>query len=73
MQNLPRNIRLELDVDVNKQMTSEDRKLAFFKRHKGKFYQKTELPKKLEETINTILSGKSRSLVSRRQIQFDLA
>jgi hypothetical protein len=43
---------------VNKQTKSENRKLAFFKEHKGKFHQKNELTKKLEETINTILSGK---------------
>jgi hypothetical protein len=58
VENLPRNIRLELDPNVNQQMKSENRKLAFFKEHKGKFYQKNELTKKLEETINTILSGK---------------
>lgn len=39
-------------------MKSDNRKLAFFKEHKGKFHQKNQLPKKLEETINTVLSGK---------------
>lgn len=43
---------------MNKQLKSDNRKLAFFKEHKGKFHQKNELTKKLEETINTILSGK---------------
>ncbi len=68
VQNLPRNIRLELDPEVNEQIKSDNRKLAYFKEHKGKFYHKSEIPKKIEETINTILSGKSlvlkiRSLV----------
>ncbi|CAF4373814.1 unnamed protein product, partial [Rotaria sp. Silwood2] len=56
VQNLPRNVQLELDPDVNKQLTSDNRKLAFFKEHKGKFSHKSTLPKQLEETINTILS-----------------
>ncbi|UJR28634.1 hypothetical protein I4U23_009866 [Adineta vaga] len=56
VQNLPKNIQLELNPDVNQQITSDDKKLAFFKEHKGKFYHKTELPKKLEESINRILS-----------------
>ncbi|CAF3478641.1 unnamed protein product [Rotaria sp. Silwood1] len=56
VQNLPRNVRLELDADVSKQLTSDNRKLAFFKEHKGKFNHKNSLPKHLEETINTILS-----------------
>jgi hypothetical protein len=43
---------------VNKQLKSDNQKLAFFKEHQGKFHQKNELTKKLEETINTILSGK---------------
>lgn len=58
MENLPRHLRLELDPEVKKQLESDNRKLSFFKEHKGKFHRKTELPKKLEETINTILSGK---------------
>lgn len=58
VENLPKNIRLELDPDLSKQTESNDRKLAFFKEHKGKFHCKTELPKKLEESINAILSGK---------------
>jgi hypothetical protein len=57
VQNLPRNVRLEIDPVVNEQLKSDNRKLAFFKEHKGKFYHKSELPKKLEETINTVLSG----------------
>ncbi|CAF1253765.1 unnamed protein product, partial [Adineta steineri] len=56
VQTLPRNVRLELDPEVNEQLKSDNRKLAFFKEHKGKFHHKSELPKKLEETINTILS-----------------
>ncbi|CAF0790368.1 unnamed protein product [Rotaria sordida] len=56
VQNLPRNVRLELDPDVSKQLTSDNRKLAFFKEHKGKFNHTSVLPKQLEETINTILS-----------------
>ncbi|CAF1531262.1 unnamed protein product [Rotaria magnacalcarata] len=56
VQNLPRNVRLELDSEVNKQLTSDNTKLAFFKEHKGKFYHKNVLPKQLEETINTVLS-----------------
>lgn len=55
--NLPRNVRLELDESVNEQIKSENRKLAFFKEHKGKFHMKNELPKKLEEILNTIISG----------------
>jgi ribosomal protein RSM22 (predicted rRNA methylase) len=56
VENLPRNVRLELDSNVNKQLKSDNQKLAFFKEHQGKFHQKNELTKKLEETINTILS-----------------
>ncbi|CAF3406267.1 unnamed protein product [Rotaria socialis] len=56
VQNLPRNVRLELDSEVNKQLTSDSTKSAFFKEHKGKFYHKNVLPKQLEETINTVLS-----------------
>jgi hypothetical protein len=48
---------------VNQQLKSDNRKLAFFKEHQGKFHQKNELTKKLEETINTILSGKTKSIL----------
>ena len=57
--NLPRNVRLEIDPTVNEQMKSDNRKLSFFKEHKGKFHQKIELPKKLEEILNTVISGKN--------------
>ena len=68
VQNLPRNVRLELDPIVNEQFKSDNRKLAFFKEHKGKFYHKSELPKKLEETINTVLSGTIFSYQIKNQI-----
>jgi len=56
VQNLSKNVQLELDPAVSEQLKSDNRKLAFFKQHKGKFHQKTQLTKKLEETINTIIS-----------------
>jgi len=57
VQNLSKNVQLELDPAVSEQIKSDNRKLAFFKQHKGKFHQKSQLTKKLEETINTIISG----------------
>ncbi|CAF0843607.1 unnamed protein product [Adineta ricciae] len=71
VENLPKNIRLELDPDVNKQTESNDRKLAFFKEHKGKFHCKTELPRKLEESINAILSDiePQRLKIDRKSLQ----
>ncbi len=50
-------------------MNSDNRKLAFFKEHKGKFHQKNELTKKLEETINTILSGNIHFLILEQMIR----
>ena len=55
---------------VNEQFTSENRKLAFFKEHKGKFHHKSELSRKLEETINTILSGRRLLLLVRPRQHF---
>lgn len=58
-------------------MKSDNRKISFFKEHKGKFHRKTELPKKLEETINTVLSGtfvlqKNSSLSDRKSTFSDI-
>lgn len=50
---------------MNEQFTAENRKLAYFKEHKGKFHHKSELPRKLEETINTIISGGRLLLLAR--------
>ncbi|CAF1439922.1 unnamed protein product, partial [Didymodactylos carnosus] len=56
VQNVPATLKVELDSTVAGQLQSNNRKLAYFKQHKGKFHLKVSFPKKLEETINTIIS-----------------